>query len=92
MNPLANDTEIEVLVYPSASPLQISEAVEIEQNILYVLHRQSSKERNVQELRYQYSTSPNDLRASFAGKDKQIWKDVMKVSLRTIQNLMSSLR
>lgn len=92
LNTLTTDTEIEVLVYPSASPLQIAEALEIEQDILYVLHRQSSKERKVQELRYQYSTSPNDLRTPFTGKGQQIWTEILKVSLRTIQNRMGSRR
>lgn len=92
LNILPGDTEIEVLVYSSASPLQISEAVEIEQDILYVLHRQSSKERKAQELRYRNSTSPNNLRAPFNGQDQEIWKQILKVSLRTIQSRMSSRR
>ena len=92
LNTLTTDTEIEVLMYPSASTLQIAEAVEIEQDILYVLHRQSNKERRSQELRYQHSTSPNDLRTPFTGKDQQRWKEIMKVSLRTIQSRMSSRR
>jgi hypothetical protein len=92
LNTLPSETEIEVLVYSSASPLQISESVEIEQDILYVFHRQSSRERKVQELRYQNSSSPNDLRISFNGKEQQLWTDILKVSLRTIQNRMSSRR
>jgi hypothetical protein len=84
LNTLQGDTEIEVLVYPSVSLLQISEALEIEQDILYVWHRQSSKERKAQELRYWNSTSPNDLRTPLTVKDQQIWKEILKVSLRTI--------
>jgi hypothetical protein len=92
MNCLPHDSELEVLLYSTINEAQLCEGIEIEQDILYVWHRQSVRERQALEMSYVNSASANGLRLNFDGKEQQRWQKILKISLKTLQNRLASRR
>ena len=92
MNCLPHDSELEMLLYSTINEAQLCEGIEIEQEILYVWHRQAEKERRALEMSYVNSASANGLRLNFDGKEQQRWQKILKISIKTLQNRLGSRR
>ena len=91
-NSLPPENEIAVLVYPELSTALILDALEVEQEILYVWHRQTEKDRKALDLRCLQRESLNGIRFNFIGKEQDKWMRILKISLKTLQNRLASLR
>jgi len=84
--------EIESLVYPSIADIQISAAFEMELDILPIWHRQTPHERKKTDERCLTVGSSHRLRSEWNGSEQEKWKTILRMSLRSLQNLMNLLR
>jgi hypothetical protein len=85
-------SKIEVLVYQSFEQDRLPSIVEMEEDILYIWYRQAANARKAAEHRYLNSKRSSALRLNFEGKDQEKWKNILKISLKTLQNRLTSHR
>jgi len=91
-NALPRGSKIEVLVYQSFEQERLPSIVEMEQDILYIWYRQSAGMRKAVELDYLNPRASSELRSNFDGKDQETWKKILGISLKTLQNRLTSRR
>jgi hypothetical protein len=84
--------EIEVLVHPSITEIQIQEALEMEAEILPVWYRLDEKEGIALDMRILSTESLNKFRLKFEGREQNKWSSNLRMSLKTLQNRLDFLR
>ena len=84
--------EIEVLVHPSITEIQIQEALEMEAEILPVWYRLDEKEGIALDMRILGTESLNKFRLKFEGREQNKWSSNLRMSLKTLQNRLDFLR
>jgi len=90
---LPADSRIETLIHPAVDESGISEAIELEQDLLYIWHRQDPKQRDALDDRYlRRRMSVRSVNLVFNQPTLKSLEKLLKTSLRKVKDRWASIR